>query len=166
MKRAAVLALGAAVVACAVSSATLSCSSSAGAPVAPSPCGASLATHAKGAAWQPSADPASPVAATFTVTVDPKSPALASMWQEPHPEALAISGGGAGLRLVGGAKTFARHPERVGNFLGSQRAIGEIKQRLDLGDGPIDAPLSPHVAPAQDELLHGGGQALRMLCYF
>lgn len=76
-------------------------------------CGASLDANPQGAAWTPAAEAGTPVHASFTVTIDPKSAALTSEWLQPHPEAVVVSGGGSGLRLWAGAKTVATPAGRL-----------------------------------------------------
>jgi DNA-binding beta-propeller fold protein YncE len=66
-----------------------------------------------GAPWSPAVEPASEIRATFHVTLEPEHPALAGGWLEPQASPLRITGGGGSLRLVGGVKRFAKHPERM-----------------------------------------------------
>ena len=67
-----------------------------------------------GTPGRPPRIPSQPVHVTFTATIDPSSPALTSGWLQPHPEAITVAGGGAGLRLAGGVKTFATERPPVG----------------------------------------------------
>src|SRR5262249_45703411 len=60
----------------------------------------------------------------------------------------------------------AGEPERGSDLLGGQWALRDIEQRMDLADRAVDAPLSAHVAPMQDEALDRAGQIYRFFCNF
>ena len=90
--------------------AALGCSSS---PAASTVCPQALATHPAAAAWSAAPDDAKPIATTFTLAIDPTDPALSSPWRQPQAAPLTIGGGGAGLRLTGGVKSFANHAGRL-----------------------------------------------------
>ena len=87
----------------------LGCSSS----PSTSACPRALAAHPTGAAWTAPPDDAAPVAVTFSLTIDPQHPALSSAWRQPQAAPLTIGGGGQGLRLTGGVKTFASDAGRL-----------------------------------------------------
>lgn len=76
-------------------------------------CPAALNAHPDGAPSPPLPDDVEPVTATFTLTIDPAHPALSEAWRQPRPEPLQIAGGGDGLTLTGGVKTFATHAGRL-----------------------------------------------------
>ncbi len=132
---------------------------------APSPasgpvCPAALAAHPTGAAWTPPADDAQPIATTFTLTIDPTHPALSSTWRQPQPEPLTIRGGGGGLSLRGGVKTFATHtgrlylelylvndgPRGLGDVTLQPSAPEHVSAYYDLTVDPFAAP-SPSLPP-------------------
>jgi predicted DCC family thiol-disulfide oxidoreductase YuxK len=54
-----------------------------------------------------------------------------------------------------------RHPQSLSNLLGVERALGDIKQRMDLRDGAIDTPLPAHIAPTQHKALDRKGQRVQ-----
>jgi hypothetical protein len=76
-------------------------------------CPSALATHPTGAPWIAPADDTTPVATTFTLAIDPQDPVLSSAWRQPQAHALTVTGGGEGLRLTGGVKSFATHAGRL-----------------------------------------------------
>lgn len=103
-------------------------------------CPAALAAHPTGAAWTAVADDATAIAATFTLTIDPQNPALASTWRQPQAAPLTMTGGSdARLRLVGGVKTFATHASRL--YL-------ELYLVNDAPRGLADVTLQPGALPA------------------
>ena len=52
-----------------------------------------------------------------------------------------------------GADIGSGHVERFGDFLRMKRFWRNIKQSVNLSDGPIDAPARSHLSPMKDELL-------------
>ena len=83
------------------------------APSSSSSCPAALAAHPTAPAWSPSADDSEAVATTFTLTIDPRHPALSAAWRQPLADPLTIAGGTERLTLRGGVKTFAQHASRL-----------------------------------------------------
>src|ERR1700687_3137894 len=55
-----------------------------------------------------------------------------------------------------GAHVRSGHRQRRRDLLGRQRAGRDVEQRVNLGDGPVDAPRGTHLAPVDDELADGG----------
>src|SRR5208282_594521 len=51
------------------------------------------------------------------------------------------------------ADVGTRHSQRVADLLGVERLGRDVKQRVNLRDGAVDAPFRAHLAPMQDELL-------------
>jgi DNA-binding beta-propeller fold protein YncE len=76
-------------------------------------CPAALAAHPTGAATVVPAEPATPISATFTLTIDPTAPALGAAQREPQAAPLTIARTAGALRLVGGVKRFATHADRL-----------------------------------------------------
>ena len=60
--------------------------------------------------------------------------------------------------------------ERSGDLLRRHRPAGDVKQRVDLTDGTIDAPGRPHISPLQHEPLQRrrqlAGSDVISICYF
>src|SRR5262249_40961962 len=55
-----------------------------------------------------------------------------------------------------------REPEHRGDVLGSARPFRQVKQRMNLADRAVDAPLPAHVTPMQHEAL---GRARELSCF-
>ena len=58
-----------------------------------------------------------------------------------------------------GADVGAGDAERFGDGVGADGRGGEMQQRVDLRDGPVDTPAGAHFAPVKDELLLDRRQA-------
>lgn len=76
-------------------------------------CPASLAATPTGAPIAGATEPATPVSATFSITIDLAHPALASAQREPQAGPLTIARTTGALRLAGGVKRFALHDDRL-----------------------------------------------------
>ena len=48
----------------------------------------------------------------------------------------------------------------------SERAFGQVQQRVDLGDRTIDSPLASEIAPMENEARHSRGQRSYIVVYF
>ena len=61
------------------------------------------------------------------------------------------------------ADVGAGDDERLAELVGVHRPAGQVKQRMDLRDGSVEAPACAHLAPVQDESrergrkIHGRG---------
>ncbi len=56
------------------------------------------------------------------------------------------------------ADVGAGDAQSVANFLRVERFFGGEEQGVDLRDGAVDAPLLPHLAPMEDEVLEEGSE--------
>src|SRR5205814_5295720 len=52
-----------------------------------------------------------------------------------------------------GADVGPGHVQGFGDLFGVQGILRDVQQRMDLGDGPVNAPAGAHLTPVQDELL-------------
>lgn len=64
------------------------------------------------------------------------------------------------------ANIAARYSQCFADFVGGQGAFGDIEQRMDLRDGPIDPPLLAHIAPVKDESPDSFGHHVYCFRYF
>lgn len=131
-----------------------------------SDCPASLNTQPSSAAYSPPEDPASAVTATFKITIDPKHPALSGEQREPQAAPLNFETLSGDLRIRGGVKAFAKHPERLYLELylvnDGKAGIRDAKATVSglLGTSVFyDFGSDPWAGPTQDMTLTLGGIA-------
>jgi DNA-binding beta-propeller fold protein YncE len=129
-------------------------------------CPGAFAAHPDGAATVPAPEPPTPVAASFTVTIDLTDAALAGTQREPQARPLTIARTSGSLRVTGGAKRFATHADRLfvelyaiddgaDGVAGATATIGALTGATALRDLTID----PLAAPTDARTIALGGIA-------
>lgn len=129
-------------------------------------CPASLATSPEGAAYVPPAEPATAVSASFEITIDPKDPSLSGDQREPQAAPLTLKTASGSLKISGGVKSFAKHPERLYLvlYLANDDKAGIRDAKVTVSDvsgsaAVYDFNADPWAAPTKETTFAIGGIA-------